>query len=532
MKKRRKQIYALLCIGLLTLSMFAGGCGTEENGKASGGTASDGGTTGQLSEDEEQKELVEIRMVHMLNPEIDVENNPVLDVIEEKLGIRLIIEAPAVNDFWDRTNVMVATGDMPDFFLNGTDTNFEKWSSEGLLADITEDIKDYPNLMKNISPQQWGDTTAMHDGKIYGVPRCNSYDQWGFLINKAWLDKVGMEVPQTVDEFAAVCEAFTKNDPDGNGKNDTLGASFGVDQGGSVWNLYNEFFSTAYNISAHHGMPDKNGEYHVKQLSASYLDYMNKFREMYQAGIIDKEFITHKNNEQIEKFVQQKVGIVGASAKTYMSEIIEKYELDYNDYEFCAPLVLEKGDEPAYMMPPSNWCAFLINANTEKKADILRLLDWANSEEGFILTHLGIEGIHYNSYDIANRTLDRTEEQQRESQKVAGNMFGFANAYDGRPLIEGGLTEESTAVWRENTNAVNDRTLKYYAPFVKVFFTMQNEFPDETTTLGTLETRFITGEIQENELWNFIETEFAPKISSYSDAYAEYMKNNPTEIKK
>lgn len=42
-------------------------------------------------------------------------------------------------------------------------------------------------------------------------------------IRQDWLDKLGLEVPRTWDEMAAVAEAFVTQDPDGNGEDDTIG---------------------------------------------------------------------------------------------------------------------------------------------------------------------------------------------------------------------------------------------------------------------------------------------------------------------
>lgn len=513
--KGKKKLAMFLALTMLTGALA--GCGSSDD--TGSGTGSTGGDSGE-------KEVVEIKMVHMLNAEMDVKDNPVLDKIEEELGIRLVIEAPPVNDYWTRTQVIMSTGSMPDLMLEGTDVNFEKWSSEGLLADITDDIQNYPNLMKNISEQQWGDTTARHDGKIYGVPRCNSYDYWGFMINKEWLENLNLEAPTTIEEFIEVCDAFTNDDPEGNGKDDT----YGVSLGNQITDLRNDFISTAYNISLHVGMPDANGDYVLNQFKSGYMGYLDTLRQMYSENILDREFITHKASENVEKFAQGRVGIVGASGKSYISEL-ETYGLDVTKYQYCPPLVLEEGDAPKYMMPPSNWCAFLINADTDKKDDVLRLLDWANSEEGFILTHLGIQGEHYESYDLDTRTLVRTEEQELAAKKVCGDMFGFANAYDGRPLIEGGATEESTKIWRENVDAANEGVEYYYAPFVKCLFSMQSDFPDETEYLSNLEVRYVTGEATADELNSFIE-EYKGKVKEYSDEYAEFMAENPVEIKK
>lgn len=40
---------------------------------------------------------------------------------------------------------------------------------------------------------------------------------------KDWLDKLGLEVPKTLDDYEKVLTAFVEEDPDGNGKKDTAG---------------------------------------------------------------------------------------------------------------------------------------------------------------------------------------------------------------------------------------------------------------------------------------------------------------------
>lgn len=43
------------------------------------------------------------------------------------------------------------------------------------------------------------------------------------MIRQDWLDNLNLQAPQTTDELYTVAKAFTDNDPDQNGKNDTYG---------------------------------------------------------------------------------------------------------------------------------------------------------------------------------------------------------------------------------------------------------------------------------------------------------------------
>lgn len=530
----KRKATSILLSSALALSMLIG-CGTN-NAADNGSTVDEVKSGDSQGEGEGEREVVEVTAVLQLNPEISLENNPMLKKLERDTGVRLIIEAPPVNSFFDRVKILVGTGDMPDFFAFGADTYVTQWAEEGLLADVTDLIKDYPNLSSNISPEQYGDTKVLGNDRIYGIPRPNSYDTGGYLINKKWLDAVGMEIPETVDEFVEVCRAFTTRDPDGNGVDDTYGVSFGAQQNSldsGIWHMNNDFLSTAYNIAAwHHGMPDVDESFTLRPLKSQYYDYVTLLRDLYEEGIIDREFITHKGTEHVEKFAQGRVGIVGASGKNFTTQILEKYSLNMDDYTYCPPLVLEETKDPVYVMPPSNWMAYFINAESENIDAVLKVLDWANSEEGFITMQLGLEGEHYNSYDIETRTIDRSKEQTEAVTKVTGNMFAFANAYQNKEALMGGSTPEMIEKWQQESSAADSVTVKCYTPFVKMLDKIAVEFPDDVQSLNSLEVRYVTGEAKLEELSSFIENDYKTKTADIAKEYTDYMKANPIRNEK
>ena len=479
----------------------------------------------------ETAEPVEITAVLQINPEVVLENNPVIQYIEERLGIRLLIEAPPLSSYGDRVKMLVSTGDMPDLVHYGADIAAKEWAEDGLLLDLTDLIDQYPNIAANHTKEQLGDCEFLADGRIYGLPRANSYDKWGFLINKAWLDKVGKEAPATVEEYIEVCRAFTLEDPDGNGKDDTFGASFGANQtsmDSGIWHLRNDYLSMAYSISSwHHGTPDADGSARLRALKSGYADYIKLLRSLYEEGIIDREFVTHKADEDVEKFAQGRVGIVGASESNFTSNILEKYSLNPDDYVFCKPLVLKAEDKPLYAMPPSAWMAYYVNANSKHADAVLRLLDWADSEEGFVMMQMGIAGLHYNEYDIETRTVDRTEEQAQARTKVTSNMFAFANAYKGMQALMGGSTPEMIAKWQAEAGAADKATTKVYIPFTKMLDKIGVEFPDEVQTLNSLEVRFVTGEVPFEELQAYAYGDYQEKTAAIAQEFADFMAEHP-----
>ena len=479
---------------------------------------------------------VTVSAVLNLNPEIVLDNNPVIQLMEKDLNVKLNIEAPPQNGYGDRVKVLVSSGSMPDLVHYGADIFATQWAQEGLVLDVTDKIAQYPNLKANITMEQYGDCVFLPDGRIYGIPRPNSYDSWGYLINKKWLDKLGLKPPKTVADFVAVCRAFTNNDPDGNGRADTYGVSFNAQQSSvdsGIWHLMNDFFSMAYNISAwHRGVPDVDGSAKLRPLYSQYPAYMQQLRAMYDEGIIDREFITHNADEPYQKIAQGRVGIVGASEKNYTTNVLERYSMNLDDFVYCAPLTLDASKKPLYAMPPSNWMAYYVKAAASPQVQdaVLRILDWGNGEKGFIAMQMGIAGVHYNSYDINTRTVDRTTDQYNAFRRVSSNMFGFANAYKGQEALAGGSTPAQIAKWQVESKAAEDATTKCYFGFTKMLDNIGVDFPDIVSNLNSLEVRYITGQVTWDQLDAYIKNNYAPATADIAAQFSAYMAKNPARF--
>jgi len=122
----------------------------------------------------------------------------------------------ALNDFEQRLARAAAGRQLPDMVL--TDA-----ASLGQMLDMG--IIDPVDPAKiagsgDIVPTAWKSAEA-YDGKYYGVPV--SAQAFALFIRKDWREKLGLPVPKTWDDMMKMAEAFTHDDPDGNGKADTFG---------------------------------------------------------------------------------------------------------------------------------------------------------------------------------------------------------------------------------------------------------------------------------------------------------------------
>ena len=148
------------------------------------------------------------------------------DSAAKEAGIDIKWKTILNSDWGDRRAVMLAGGDLPDAFMGSICfSESDVMTNVGTFIPLEDYIDEYmPNFKKIISedPKMLSLATSS-DGHIYGLPSkkpCRPVVANQLFINKVWLARLGLEMPQTYKEFEAVLKAFKENDANGNGKTD------------------------------------------------------------------------------------------------------------------------------------------------------------------------------------------------------------------------------------------------------------------------------------------------------------------------
>lgn len=125
-------------------------------------------------------------------------------------------------------------------------------------------------------------------------------------IRKDWLDDLGLELPQTLEELETVARAFVEQDPDGNGKADTIGI-MGTDIGDELYSTFLEatekgLGSIFYAMNSFPGFfiegPDGKATY--GSILPETKETLALLRDWYSEGLIDKQLgIRNDDNEPI-----------------------------------------------------------------------------------------------------------------------------------------------------------------------------------------------------------------------------------------
>lgn len=342
------------------------------------------------------------------------------DVIREELNINLTyVIIPTGEDGEAFVNTAAAANELPDLFQVVKANND---SRGGLLAlvelGLVAPVEDLMPLMPERVKTHYNDPLLINlvtfDGHQYGLPEPPPLPRReGYVIRKDWLDKLGLEAPTTPDELLAVAKAFTEQDPDGNGKNDTYGLG-GFINGEGLGNRF-DFITGAWGLPGVWNFADP-ANFGLNVRSEKYPEALAFFKSLVDAKVIDPDWPTLKRDDFRARWKQGLFGIMWEdfAALTNKSNY-EPFDTNFPDAEWI-PLPAPKGpDGDAYYgvyTGRGNIFAVSQTAMDKGKGEaIARLLEWM-ATDGYYLMGFGEEGKNFmidENGDISIEGLAETD---------------------------------------------------------------------------------------------------------------------------
>lgn len=387
--------WMLLITVIMALSMIVAACGGssktsnssgESNGNGSANGSSNASSNGSQGGQSDKEPLTEITiMTHFFNPTPPAADNPVELKIEELTNTKLDIQWVSANNYTDKLNVSLASGDMPDLlFINDPfSQTYRKAAEQGAFWDISQFIDDYPNLSSTIDSIAWELTKI--NGANYGIPRPRPAEaDTFFIVRKDWLDELSLEVPTTSDELYNVLKAFVDH------KNAVGFAGYvNPSDMGSLKNFENIF------TGATGDWKEMNGELVFTATLPELREALDFLARAYKDKLIPEDFASLKDSQVKDMFRAGKAGMLnekaGAMQETF--DALSKIEPGF-DFMNLYPITSINGYNPKG--PGFNGVNVIPKSVPEEKVrKILAMYNKWVTDEVFTLHRQGIEGIHH-----------------------------------------------------------------------------------------------------------------------------------------
>ena len=222
-----KRIFSSVLCTLLAVSVLAS-CGNGGSGSstANSGSSSSGVTMSANGEYPIVSEKVTYTvMAPQTNYILDLQTNAYTQWLEEKTNVHIDYETVPEAALTEKVNLSLASSEIPDAYLscNLDSASQVKYGKEGVFIDLAPLIEKYgyeiPKAYEANSLLPGAVTTP--DGEIYalaGINECYHCLYCGRAwINQTWLDNLGLDYPETTEEFVNVLRAFKEQDANGNG---------------------------------------------------------------------------------------------------------------------------------------------------------------------------------------------------------------------------------------------------------------------------------------------------------------------------
>lgn len=319
----------------IVCAMLLAACSTKDSNNGNTQQPSNGGNdantgTPVVSDDGPMSKYappIEISMVRNLS---DVVENNVLTVLddetfednrwsrvyEEELGIKINYEwvvkgNPDSDQYLQKMNVTLASGEIPDVMpVNAV--QLKQLVDADLIEDMTDLYEKYASpLLKDILSQEGPAPfdAATYDGRLMAIPETGSNMESGHYIwiRTDWLENLGLEPPKTISDVLEISRAFTHDDPDGNGVDDTFGLAATKDIWGGFAGL--QAFMAGFNAYPNIWLEDENGQLVYGSIQPEVRDGLLALQNMYKNGEIDREFGIKDGGKVAEDVAAGKIGM-------------------------------------------------------------------------------------------------------------------------------------------------------------------------------------------------------------------------------
>lgn len=421
-----KKASAMLAV--LTAVAVAAGCSNTGGTAPEAPAPSNNENTGSNAAPEAPKAPAKISiMANLHTPEVP--SDKIEKLVEEATNTELDIQWVPDGTYDEKMNASFATGTLPKvvyvknqsslIMLRDAIRNDQFWEIGPLL-------KDYPNL-SNLKPEVLQNTSV--DGKIYALYQERPLSRQGLIYRKDWADKLGLGAPTTTDELFNMLKAFTEQDPDGNGRNDTIGLTDRNDLIYGAFKSASSWFGTPNNW----GLQD--GKLMPEFMFPEYVETMKYMKSIHSAGYMNQDFPVTSKTDQQNLLITGKAG-------AYIGSMADIQSLHQKIVEVNPDAQLEAhnkiagphGEFGIWAIPGFGSVALFpksaVKSEDELK-DILAFYDQLMGAELGNLIYWGIEGEHHTKEDGKVVTVDNLQLTDRELKPYQALQIGGPDTIQG-----------------------------------------------------------------------------------------------------
>ncbi|QOV20280.1 extracellular solute-binding protein [Blautia liquoris] len=301
-------------------------------------------------------------------------------------------------------NLLLASGELPDaigynFQLNYTGDE-SKAIQDGLIYPMSEEFvkKNAPDYWKAISENpEILKQVKTPEGDIYGFAFILGDEilkgGYGMLVRDDWCRELGIELPETPDEFYDMLEAFK----------DKKGAEVPlcIRSETLIEMLQRGVITSPFHLVCADNYVD-DGKVVIGYEQPEFKDVLTWLNQLYSEGLLDPNFSTVDSDTVEANILTGKSGASSGTAGSFMGNLLSTNREDKN-YSLAGikNLVGTKGDTPKYGHYNTDvvGAVNVITTACKDPETVAKYFNFGYTKEGHMLYNFGIEGKSYEMVD-------------------------------------------------------------------------------------------------------------------------------------
>lgn len=371
----------------------------------------------------------------------DLNSDKWVKKLEELAGVDLDLRMIPHQEFKQKTTLMFASNELPDVVnvlqaMTPQSPDMGGSVQAGLFMPLDDLLKEHgQNLLKAIPKAAWDEVT--YNGKIYAIPEYLSIpSRRGTFVRKDMLDKTGLPVPKTVDDFLAMLRAMKKN---------------GVEQPFAFREnfVYADVIFGAYDVMPYSGMFEKSGDQIVPKFfnSEAMMKALNVYKTMYDEGLMAKDFASVTGPIWNKTISSGKTAVWNHNANQIANWNSTVKTENPSGEVVIIPSPVGPDGKGGMMIYSSTVRLSYLNSKLDKAkaADIVAFFDFLVTPKADEFFNFGIEGENYKKQDgRIVYTQPVTPEEKLEEGFRSGILRLVKDDAINRSLLS--LTEEGRAM--------------------------------------------------------------------------------------
>jgi len=337
--------------------------------------------------------------------------NLVFQTIAEKSNYTINFIHPASGEAKTAFNLMLASRELPDiieYSWNSYEGGAQKAIDDGVIIALNDLLPKhapdaYAMMTKTDSIYRQCTTDAGTFSAFMPVANSTSITngvttdlvQGGPIVRADWLEALGMDEPETIEDWTEMLTAFR----------DEMGATAPLTTTSNNGNFYHVFMSP-YGISYNYFIGE-DGSVKFAPLEDGYVDFLKQMNEWYEEGLLDPDFASNDNATQTANMLNGVSGAFAGAANGGVGNTNKSGKAINPDFDVKAVAypVLNEGDEThngpySFQVRTSGQAA--ITTACENPEAAARFLNYFYTDEGGWLKNFGVEGYSYNMDEDGN----------------------------------------------------------------------------------------------------------------------------------